>query len=226
MSRKLLLLSSAKTVVLVPAAPVSTRYVYYIAAVGIVCVLIGAADVSARLARAAFGDSAAIVAFAPLAALDLPAAPSARTALVPAVLRIPALEVRAEVEQVGVKADATMGTPQDFSNVSWYSLGSKPGEPGSTVFAGHVNNTRLMSGVFGNLSQIKKGDYISVDDEAGRSLLYRVYSVETYEKNAPTDALFTTTGVEQLVLITCDGDWVPSAKTFDRRLVVIAHPAY
>ena len=233
---KHLLLPSAKTAVLVPAAVSYAQYVRYAAiGVGIICVLVGAADVSARLARAAFGDRAALVAFAP--AVTLPAGGQVLNAgtavgtstpgvLLPARLRIPSLGVNAAVEPVGKKADGSMGTPKDFDDVSWYSPGAKPGEAGSAVFAGHVNNGLLKSGVFEHLSLIQKGDYVLVDDASGRSKIYKVYSVETYEPNAPTDALFATTGQEQLVLITCDGAWVPKAKTFDKRLVVVARPAF
>src|SRR3989338_11615904 len=232
---KHLLLPSAKTAVLVPAALSYAHYVRYAAVGGgFICVPVGAADVSARLARAAFGERAALVAFAP--AVTLPAGGQGLNAgavgistpgvLLPARLRIPSLSVNAAVEPVGKKADGSMGTPKDFDDISWYSPGAKPGEAGSAVFAGHVNNGLLKSGVFERLSPIQKGDYVLVDDASGRSKIYRVYSVETYEPNAPTDALFATTGQEQLVLITCDGAWVPKAKTFDKRLVIVARPVF
>jgi len=119
-----------------------------------------------------------------------------------------------------------MATPSNFDNVAWYSLGAKPGAQGSAVIAGHVNNALLKSGVFERLSQIKNGDYITVEDSAGKALVYKVSSVEEYQPDAPTDALFATTGPSRLVLITCDGEWVPSARSYDKRLVVIAEPAY
>ncbi|MSR70494.1 class F sortase [Candidatus Kaiserbacteria bacterium] len=232
MHEKHLLLPSAKTVVLVqrPSPRSGGRYLrYFVIGVGLLCVIAGAADVSSRFARATFGEDAAFVAFAPAVALDNRVAPTATSTpgvLVPARLRIPALGVSAGVEVVGKKADGSMGTPKNFDNVSWYSLGSKPGQAGSAVFAGHVNNALMKPGVFEHLSQLKKGDYVTVDDAEGHSKVYRVYSVETYEQGADTAALFATTGAEQLVLITCDGDWVPAAKTFDRRLVIVARPAY
>ncbi len=119
-----------------------------------------------------------------------------------------------------------MATPSNFDNVAWYSLGAKPGGQGSVVFAGHVNNALFKSGVFEHLAQINKGAYITVEDSTGKSLVYRVSSVEEYQPDAPTDALFVTTGPSRLVLITCDGTWVPSAHSYDKRLVVIAQPAY
>jgi len=215
-----LLLQSAKSGVLV--APAHERRAYYLrlaaTAVGIVCVLVGAADLTSRLVGS-LGPDAAFLAFAPAAAIN-------NFPIVPSRLKIPSLNVDAKVESVGIKDDGAMATPSNFDNVAWYSPGAKPGGQGSAVFAGHVNNALLKSGVFERLSQIKKGDYITVEDSAGKTLVYRVSSVEEYQPDAPTDALFVTTGASRLVLITCDGDWVPSARSYDKRLVVIAQPAY
>jgi sortase A len=191
-------------------------------------VLFGAADVTTRLVESVGGSDAGFFAFAPAVALDNAAlvASSTQGVIEPARLRIPALGVDAKVERVGIKDDGTMGTPKDFRDVSWYEPGAKPGGQGSAVFAGHVNNGLTSSGVFSHLAQIKTGDYITVADSAGRAKVYRVSSVQEYAADAPTDAIFTTTGAHQLVLITCDGVWVPKARTFDKRLVVIAKPAY
>ena len=215
-----LLLQSAKSGVLVVSA--HERRAYYlrlaVVVVGVLCVLVGAADATSRLVNN-MGPDAAFLAFAPAAAIN-------NFPIVPARLRIPSLGVNAKVESVGIKDDGAMATPSNFDNVAWYSLGAKPGAQGSAVIAGHVNNALLKSGVFERLSQIKNGDYITVEDSAGKALVYKVSSVEEYQPDAPTDALFATTGPSRLVLITCDGEWVPSARSYDKRLVVIAEPAY
>ena len=232
-----LLLQSAKSGILVVSA--HERRAHYLrlaaTAVGMLCVLVGAADMTSRLVKRA-GPDAAFLAFAPAVAINLPGGQASNPSLfvatttpaviVPARLRIPSLNINAKVEPVGVKADGTMATPSNFDNVAWYSPGAKPGGQGSAVFAGHVNNALLRSGVFEHLSQIKKGSYIMVEDAAGKSLVYRVSSVEEYEPGASTDALFAATGRSRLVLITCDGEWVPSARSYDKRLVVVAEPAY
>lgn len=225
-----LLLQSAKSGVLV--VPAHERRAHYLrlaaTAVGILCVLVGAADMTSRLVKSA-GPDAAFLAFAPAAAINRPSlfvAATTSAAIVPARLRIPSLGVDAKVEPVTVKADGAMATPSNFDNVAWYSPGAKPGGQGSAVFAGHVNNALLRSGVFEHLAQIKKGSYVMVEDAAGKSLVYRVSSVEEYEPNASTDALFSASGPSRLVLITCDGEWVPSARSYDKRLVVVAEPAY
>ncbi len=231
-----LLLQSAKSGILVASADSRRAHNIRLAAtaVGMVCVLVGAADMTSRLVKS-IGPDATFLAFAPAVALNLPgqagnpslsAATTTPAGIVPSRLLIPSLSVNAKIESVGVKADGTMATPSNFDNVAWYSLGAKPGGEGSVVFAGHVNNALLRSGVFEHLAQIKKGDYVTVEDSAGKAVVYRVYSIEIYQSDAPTDALFVTTGPSRLVLITCDGDWVPSARSYDKRLVVVAEPAY
>ena len=120
-----------------------------------------------------------------------------------------------------------MGAPTVFGEVAWYALGSKPGAPGSAVFAGHVDNALSTAGVFEHLSSLKVGDYITVADAGGKTLVYRVISSTSYAAaDAPVAQIFATSGPQELVLITCTGDWVTSQKQFDQRLVVVATPAY
>ncbi len=227
MYEKPLLLSPAKSGVLVPTSESRLRLALY--AVGVVVVLVGAADITTRLAHRAFGSAAGAIAFGSAVSLldSSSAATATSTALVPARLKIPTIGVDAVVEQVGQKADGTMGTPSKFGEVAWYAPGSKPGAPGNAVFAGHVDNALTTAGVFEHLSQLKKGDYITVADAAGKTLVYRVASVKSYAANeAPVAQIFTTSGSQGLVLITCAGEWVTSQHQFDQRLVVLATPAY
>lgn len=225
-----LLLQSAKSGVLVVSA--HERRAHYLrlaaTAVGMACVLVGAADVTSRVVKN-IGPDATFLAFAPAVAINNPplfVAATTSAAIVPSRLRIPSLGVDAKVESVGIKANGAMATPSNFDNVAWYSPGAKPGGEGSAVFAGHVNNALLKSGVFEHLAQIKKGDYVTVEDASGKALVYRVSSIKEYAPDALTDDLFTTAGPSRIVIITCDGDWVPSARSYDKRLVVVAEPAY
>ncbi len=228
MPEKPLLLPSAKSGILLRSREERVRLAAL--CVGAVCVVIGAADLTTRLAHLVAGSDASALAFAPAIALDDQAGlgtAATSSPLIPARLKIPAIGVNAPVEQVGVKDDGTMGTPQKFGDVAWYSLGAKPGSAGSVVFAGHVDNALTTAGIFEHLAMLKPGDYVSVEDASGKTLVYRVVSSTSYPANqAPLDKIFATSGPAQLVLITCTGDWVTSGKQFDQRLVVVATPAY
>lgn len=233
MSEKFLLLQSAKVGVLVHRTkrPVHHYMRWGVLLIGLLCILVGAADLTTRLAGNSLGTDAGFTAFAPLAALNNPAfAPASTTAIgtiIPATLSVPSLGIRAGVELVGKKADGSMGTPQDFKNVAWYSLGAKPSSTtGSAVFTGHVNNALTQAGVFSNLSKIKKGDYVSLSDASGKTLVYKVSEIMALDPSADTSALFSVSGPAQVVLITCDGEWIQDEHQFNKRLVVVAKSAY
>lgn len=211
-------------------------------AVGVFVLLFGAADVTTRVAHSVFGDKAALYSFAPAVTLlgsyntantantergvistSTASSATTTTMLVPVRLRIPAIGVNAAVEQVGKKDDGSMGTPTKFGNVAWYAMGSAPGQPGNAVIDGHVNNALTTAGVFQHLSQIALGDEIVVLNASGTQMSFTVTKIEEYPVDtAPAASIFATSGPSQLVLITCDGDWVQNAKSFDKRLVVFA----
>jgi LPXTG-site transpeptidase (sortase) family protein len=222
-----LLLPSAdnQNKLLLPPPAVSKLRIAIIA-LGIFVVLVGAADVAARLAHAAFGDNANTAAFAPVASAHGTDATSTITAIVPARLRIPSIGVDAKVEAVRNKPDGSMATPSNFQDVAWYSPGSEPGNPGNAVFAGHVNNALTSAGVFEHLSQLSMGDYITVESASGQAIVYVVTNITVYPADsAPAASIFSTVGPSGLALITCDGEWDSIKHSFNQRLVVLAQRA-
>lgn len=241
MSEKHLLLPSAKSGVLVKQGGYY-NWVYYAAlAVGLLVVLVGLADVTTRLSTGVLGDRVLFNAFAPLGALDTqtqtnvavpdtgvePPVSTAEGVVLPVRIKVPSIGVDAKVISVGKKADGTMGTPENFKEVAWYSLGAKPGEAGNAAFAGHVNNALTQAGVFSNLSKVDIGDYITLSDAQGKTLVYVVSAKNEYPADeAPAAEIFRTNGPSKIVLITCEGEWVPAERTFEKRLVVEAVPAY
>ncbi len=202
-------------------------------AFGTLVILVGAASLVSRIASTTLGSNASFVAFAPLVALNDPlfekqqmgVIPVASTteAIIPTELTIPMIGVHASVEEVGQNAVGAVGAPHTFGDVGWYMFGPKPGETGNTIIDGHVNNALTTAGVFENLSQLKVGDQIIISDANGTTLSYSVTNVESYDtSNAPTSTIFATAGPSQVVLITCDGEWVASEHAFSERFVVYA----
>ena len=113
--------------------------------------------------------------------------------------------------------------PNNFTDVGWYKLGVIPGQPGSAVIDGHVDNGLDLAGVFKHLSDIKVGDDIYVVNRAGVQTHFVVSEIDSYDyQNVPTDLIFNQSGPAQLHLITCQGDWVSGGDTYDHRLVVTA----
>lgn len=147
----------------------------------------------------------------------------AEPSIVPHRIRIPALGVDARVVHVGVSAQGRMQAPADFAQVGWYKNGSKPGEEGSAVFGGHVNDALARGGVFEHLSRLASGDEIVIADAGGRELVYRVYAKRVYApEEAPLAEIFSRAGPSQAVLVTCEGKWDKERREFSHRLVVYA----
>ena len=235
MLKKLLQLSSANKVTATHHTPKHHTWIRYVAtAFGLFVVLVGAASVMTNLAHSTLGGNASRDIFAPAIAVTNPSAlnsfktpvgAGATTTgpITPARLVISSIGVNAEVEQVGKKDDGSMGTPQAFGNMGWYALGSKPGAEGNAVFDGHVNNALTKAGVFEHLSQVSIGDTITVSDASGAQLSYVVTAVQTYPADSnPDPSIFAISGPSHIVLITCQGEWVQSAHSFNERLVVTA----
>jgi sortase A len=145
------------------------------------------------------------------------------TSSLPARLRIPTLSIDAAVQHVGIAKSGAMAVPTNYSDVGWYRLGSAPGEEGSAVIDGHVDNGLGLPGVFTRLSDINIGDSIYIQTHSGETLRFVVYEKEMYHyKDVPAAKVFAQGDFVHLNVITCDGSWVAQDKTYDKRLVVYA----
>lgn len=139
----------------------------------------------------------------------------------PSRLVIPQLKIDADVQQVGIAASGNMAVPSKYSDVGWYKYGPAPGQPGSAVIAGHVDNGLALAGVFKRLGELRLGDEVIVKTRGGAELRFIVVDIRRYDYNAvPTGKLFEPGDFIHLNLITCSGDWVSSEKTYDERLVI------
>lgn len=139
----------------------------------------------------------------------------------PARIIIPSLGIDAEVQDVGITAEGNMGVPSNFTDVAWYKYGTAPGGAGSAVIAGHVDNGLGLSGVFKRLGELEVGDEVSVERRDGTRLTFIVTGTRSYPyTEVPTEIVFNPSGSARLNLITCEGSWVKSEKTYDQRLVV------
>lgn len=141
----------------------------------------------------------------------------------PSLLTIPVISLVARVQHVGLTAKKAMGIPTNFTDVAWYKLGPTPGEVGSAVIAGHVDNALGLKGVFKQLSTLTLGDEIYVTDADGTNLRFVVREVNSYAYDkAPAEEIFHEKERRLLRLITCGGTWIRSLKTYDTRVVVTA----
>ncbi len=141
----------------------------------------------------------------------------------PVQLLIPSLNVKADIEQVGLTKAGSMDVPTDPMNVGWYATGPHPGAVGSAVMDGHVNWWGGKTGVFKRLHLLEPGAKIMVADETGAIITFVVSHVKSYDAAANATDIFTSQdGLAHLNLITCSGAWNTAEQQYNDRLVIFA----
>ncbi|PSO48778.1 MAG: class F sortase [Actinobacteria bacterium QS_8_72_14] len=147
---------------------------------------------------------------------------SAGEGLAPARISIPAIDVDAEVIDLGLNADGTMEVPDDFSVTGWFRHGANPGEQGPSVIAGHVDS-KAGPAVFYRLGELDAGHQIEVADAQGRTVTYEVQRVGQYSKEAfPTDKVYAFTEEPTLRLVTCGGPFNETIGHYEHNVIVFA----
>lgn len=143
------------------------------------------------------------------------------SANLPVRLSIPTINVDANIQSLGVNQDGEMEVPSNITDVGWFKFGSRPGEQGSAVIAGHLNGQNDQVGVFANLDKLKVGDKIIVTDTQNISTTFIVREKRLYDSGYADD-VFSQSDSPHLNLITCDGLWDKNKKSYTQRLVIFA----
>ncbi len=140
---------------------------------------------------------------------------------VPVKLAIASVGIRAEVAHAGLTSAGAMDIEQDPDKLAWYKFGTRPGDEGSAVIAGHYGWLNGRSAAFNNLQRLKKGDEVKVTDKDNITTTFVVRTMRKYDPAADATDIFTSKdGGKHLNLITCDGTWNDKAQTYSDRLVV------
>ena len=139
----------------------------------------------------------------------------------PKRLIIPSLKINRPIEHVGINAKGEMAVPKDAAIPGWYKGGVSPGIQGNAVIAGHRDTWNGSPGIFANLGSLKPGDIITIEDASGAQLQFTVTEMEEYvTKDAPKHQIFGKSDKPRLQLITCTGNWLSAARSYEKRLVV------
>lgn len=139
----------------------------------------------------------------------------------PLRLIIPTINVDANIQSLGINQAGEMEIPTNITDVGWFKFGSKPGEKGSAVIAGHLNGQNNQLGVFANLDKLEVGDKIIVTDTQNISTTFIVYEKRLYDSGYADD-VFNQSDSPHLNLITCDGLWDQNKNNYTQRLVIFA----
>ncbi|MET7324803.1 class F sortase [Streptomyces sp. NPDC005549] len=142
---------------------------------------------------------------------------------VPDRVSIPAIQVDAPVMGVGLDADGWVDAPppEDPNLAGWFTGAVSPGEKGTAVVVGHVDNQQGPA-VFYGLGALKKGNKVEVHRQDGKTAVFEIYGIEVFEKdNFPGDRVYGSKGGPELRVITCGGGFTKQ-NGYDGNVVAFA----
>ncbi|MCX5370085.1 class F sortase [Streptomyces sp. NBC_00015] len=139
-------------------------------------------------------------------------------------VRIPAIRVDAPLTGLALTPSGSLDVPPaERKNLAgWYEAGTTPGETGTAIVAGHVDNADGPA-VFYDLGALRKGSAIEVDRRDGSVAVFTVDAVEVYRaRDFPDEKVYGAASRPELRVITCGGGYTKSTG-YQGNVVVFAH---
>ena len=126
----------------------------------------------------------------------------------PVSVEIPAIGVHSSLLRLGVNSDGTIQVPPlrtRAGEAAWFKYSATPGQIGTSVIEGHVNNYQGPA-VFFRLGALRPGDTVNVTLADGITAVFRITGVRQYAKSRfPAQTIYGAAGYAALHLITCGG---------------------
>ncbi|MDX3311159.1 class F sortase [Streptomyces sp. ME08-AFT2] len=139
-------------------------------------------------------------------------------------IRIPAIHVDAPLTGLALTPSGSLDVPpaEKENLAGWYEAGTTPGETGTAIVAGHVDNADGPS-VFYDLGALRRGSAIEVDRRDGGVAVFTVDAVEVYPaRDFPDAKVYGAASRPELRVITCGGGY-SKATGYQGNVVVFAH---
>ena len=139
-------------------------------------------------------------------------------------IRIPSIGVNAPLTGLGLTKSGSLDVPpaRQKNLAGWYEAGTTPGETGTAIVAGHVDNAEGPA-VFYDLGALKKGSAIEVDRRDGTVARFTVDAVAVYEaERFPDRKVYGAAARPELRVITCGGGYSRTTG-YQGNVVVFAH---
>jgi sortase (surface protein transpeptidase) len=186
----------------------------------LVMLLIGIGFLISSLRGASEPSPATVAGFPGHSAPKVAGTPQAATVRsVPVSLRIPAMGVSVSLSSLGLNADKTVQVPTKFAEPGWFKFGPTPGQVGSAVILGHVDDKKGPA-VFFKLKSLKAGDKVDVSLTNGAVSHFVVKTVETYSKTQfPASKVYGSHGYSALQLVTCGGTFDKATGHYESNVV-------
>ncbi len=144
----------------------------------------------------------------------------------PVSLKIPAIDVRSDIQKVGRTADGALETPAPgpyYDDAAWYRHSPTPGSLGPAILVGHVDSAANGPSVFFRLGDLRPGDRISVTRADDSVATFVVDEVHRYAKDDfPTRTVYGDIDHAGLRIITCGGAFDDAAGHYLDNVVVFA----
>jgi len=145
-----------------------------------------------------------------------------RATPVPVRIEVPSIGVASTLQRLGRAPDRTVQVPSRWEVAGWYAGGTRPGDPGSAVILGHVDSTSGPA-VFYRLSELRRGDTVTIRRADGSSVRFVVQRTEQYPKDRfPTDEVYYPTLTPALRLVTCGGQFDHATGHYRSNVIVFA----
>jgi sortase (surface protein transpeptidase) len=146
----------------------------------------------------------------------------------PTQIAIPAVGLAADVINVDLNADGSIGTPSlaDAKVAGWYDRGPAPGQSGAAVLDAHVDSSLMTDyrGAFFYLGLAKPGMEVDVTRADHAVAVFTIDEVElALKSDFPTDQVYAPTAYPSLRLITCGGDFDKKTHEYLGNTIVYAH---
>ncbi|MEU2749336.1 class F sortase [Streptomyces collinus] len=139
-------------------------------------------------------------------------------------IRIPAIGVNAPLTGLGLTRTGSLDVPPaaEKNLAGWYEAGTTPGERGTAIVAGHVDNADGPA-VFYDLGALARGSTIEVDRRDGGVAVFTVDTVEVHAaKDFPDEKVYGAADRPELRVITCGGTY-SRGTGYQGNVVVFAH---
>ncbi|MEV3861449.1 class F sortase [Streptomyces sp. NPDC050095] len=130
-------------------------------------------------------------------------------AATPLRIRIPEIGVNAPLTRVGRDREGWLDAPppQNANLAGWFGGAVSPGERGTSVIDGHVDNAGGPA-VFYGLGSLKKGQHIEIDRADHRTAVFEIHGIDVVDKtHFPDRRVYGSTGLPELRVITCGGSY-------------------
>jgi LPXTG-site transpeptidase (sortase) family protein len=152
----------------------------------------------------------------------VPAAHGGVGAALPTHVAVPRLGISSSLQRLHLLKNGELQSPSAWMEAGWYADGTRPGDVGPAVIAGHVDST-LGRAVFYRLREARVGDTILVMEVGGKVLTFVVSEVRSYPKDEfPTATVYGPTALPELRLVTCTGEFDYVHHNYLDNLVVFA----